>query len=382
MKKLLSWLILCLLLWGFSSAIADTSVQDVKQYYLDAFAEKGIPVIDSPGINISLPAYIAPDPSQTNMNVSYRISTLPAKYQDKDEYYIFPKAWTVVPIVNFSPTDWSVVRQWLSVDHFEYLERGALHHRGNKPYNEGWNFTIAGHTSFEEDLPGDFKTNMQGIMLANPGDIMLYAHRIADDAFEVYRYRTYKSYETDPSNVSILLTDPAVWDEITIYGCSPIGTTDKRWVVKAKLIGTSEQSKTISIDDSGNAAMQDNTDSSVQEHGSPDEIPVDKKEEIKEVNERKETIVNNEPISKSVADTSIDSIVENISLRDENDFNRVVRFLALLVEAEKSAIFSTEKKEILTLLKASLFYKITIHIYKNPFTRISLQSLTHVLASL
>lgn len=81
----------------------------MQKYYLDAFARKGVAVIADPAVQITIPSYIKPDPSGTNMDIAHWISTLPAAYQNHNEYFIFPKAGTIVPIVNFSASDKAIV---------------------------------------------------------------------------------------------------------------------------------------------------------------------------------------------------------------------------------------------------------------------------------
>lgn len=67
------------------------------------------------------------------------------------------------------------------------------------------------------------------------GDTVIYVHKIDDSSWRRYTYKVTQSYETSADNVSILLDNPAIKHELTVYGCSPIGTTDKRRVIKSTL---------------------------------------------------------------------------------------------------------------------------------------------------
>jgi hypothetical protein len=218
--------------WGIYSSLP---YQEIEEYYLNIFSQKWIDVVANDQMDIKIPHYVEPDVSQKNRNIDYRISLLPPYYQYEEEYFIFPKAWIVMPIVNVSPLDRVVMDQWKSVDYLHYMQRGAIHHRGVKPFEWPGNFTVAWHTAYYKSDPGDFKTNMQWILLADVGDVLLYVKRIGEYTFKRYVYTVNQSYETDTRDVSILLPSSKDTYEFTLYGCSPIGTTDKRWVVKSTI---------------------------------------------------------------------------------------------------------------------------------------------------
>jgi sortase (surface protein transpeptidase) len=242
-KKILS---LCLLLsFVFAEPIffasADFSAyQDVQSYYTQELAKKGIPVIKWGNMDIEIPRYTRPDFRQENLDIAYWISLLPTEYQDENEYFIFPKAGMVVPIVNMTAEERLVLSQGKAIDYLPYLQQGALHHRGKKPFQGPGNFTLAGHTAYYKNDPGHFKTNMQWILLANPWDTLIYATKSWIDSFQRYLYSVEKSYETMPQDVSVLLPSDDSSYELTAYGCSPVGSTEKRWIVKARLFSSEE----------------------------------------------------------------------------------------------------------------------------------------------
>jgi hypothetical protein len=81
---------------------AFSSNQDTQKYYADSFVQKGIPVIKNSAMDIEIPSYTQPDPSQKNRDISHWVSLLPTQYQNEDAYFIFPKAGTVIPVVEMT----------------------------------------------------------------------------------------------------------------------------------------------------------------------------------------------------------------------------------------------------------------------------------------
>ncbi|MFS8130521.1 MAG: sortase domain-bontaining protein [Candidatus Dojkabacteria bacterium] len=49
-------------------------------------------------------------------------------------------------------------------------------------------------------------------------------------------YEVYTTFEVTPDHIEIL-NDSGIKHELTLYTCTPIYTSDRRLVVKAKLIG-------------------------------------------------------------------------------------------------------------------------------------------------
>ena len=352
MKHIFTWLFVIVSLF-VGNVFSFSSQAEIQQFYLDGFAAKNVPVIADPTVQITIPAYIQPDLSQSNLDIDYWISTLPAKYQSESEYFIYPKAGIVIPIVNFSPEDKRIVDQWLAVDHFPYLERWAVHHRWKKPQQGKGNFTIAGHTSFEKDLPGDFKTNMQWIILANPWDTVIYVHKESPSTWKRYIYTVHQSFETTPDNVSILLDNPAVEHELTVYGCSPIGTTEKRRVIKSTL----QSVDTIVIGDDTKQALH----ASAPDQKSPDtlswtivekQIPKITPEQI-DTKEIKQVDTAEEKLRKSIY---------RMPLITEDHFTRMIGFFKLIVDVEKQWLIPTLYEEHAQLMKQIIFQRLVWYV--------------------
>jgi len=335
------------------NAFSFSSQAEIQQYYLDGFAAKNVPVIADAGVQITIPSYIQPDLSQSNLDIDYWISTLPAKYQSENEYFIYPKAGIIIPIVNFSPADKRIVDQWLSVDHFTYLEKGAVHHRWKKPQQWKGNFTIAGHTSFEKDLPGDFKTNMQWIILADAWDTVLYVHKKDASTWERYIYTVTQSFETTADNVSILLDNPQVEHELTVYGCSPIGTTEKRRVMKSTL----QSVDTVAIDNNVKQAVH----GSAPDKQSPNNLSwtIVAKQTPKVAPKQ----IDTKEIKKvDTAEEKLRKSIYRMPLRTEDNFTRMIGFFKLIVDVEKQWLIPTLYEEHAQLMKQIIFQRLVWYV--------------------
>jgi sortase (surface protein transpeptidase) len=97
-----------------------------------------------------------------------------------------------------------------------------------------WNKVIFAHSSYFKSDNGRYKTDFQKIIELDPGEeIWIFEKNINWD-YTRYRYKTINSYNTKPTNVSVL--KPWIWKNLTLFTCTPIWWISWRWIVEAKFI--------------------------------------------------------------------------------------------------------------------------------------------------
>ncbi len=64
----------------------------------------------------------------------------------------------------------------------------------------------------------------------NGQEIWIYKRNSATGKFARYIYKVQKSYNTDPSDISVI--KPTETASITLFTCTPIGGAEGRWVVR------------------------------------------------------------------------------------------------------------------------------------------------------
>lgn len=96
---------------------------------------------------------------------------------------------------------------------------------------------LAAHSAFNRDDQWRYNTIFQVLPVLEEGDHMYYYLRDADGAYTRYTYKIYTSYETVPTDTSIL--HQSDWNKLlTAYTCYPIWTIDNRRVVQSELVET------------------------------------------------------------------------------------------------------------------------------------------------
>lgn len=104
----------------------------------------------------------------------------------------------------------------------------------NSGYGSIGNTVIFGHSSYFKSDSGRYKTHFQKIIELEAGEEIWIYQRQDDGTYRRYRYVTTASYDTKPTDVSVL--DPGIGKNLTLFTCTPIGNITGRWIVKAKYI--------------------------------------------------------------------------------------------------------------------------------------------------
>jgi LPXTG-site transpeptidase (sortase) family protein len=119
------------------------------------------------------------------------------------------------------------------------LQNGVAHYLGTAKPGEGLaentgNVFISGHSSYYSWDPGGYKSIFATLPYINIGD------QIAIGYYDkVYVYEVYDKAEVSPDNVDVVRQDT---DEhiITLMTCVPVGTNERRLIVRARFVGYAE----------------------------------------------------------------------------------------------------------------------------------------------
>lgn len=234
-KKRLLALAVCFFLSFGTDLVSIGATANSTVDYL--FSLNNIEVIPSDNVSYEYPTWAKMDPEMQKTSLAYWVKKVLPYSQDRNKsaYLVYPKAGIVVPVLNPSQTDATLIKQWKAFNHYPYLENGALHYFGIWPSAWAGNMSIAAHSSYVKQDTGRYKTVFQALVITNPGDTVWYFEKNSKWTFDRYEYEVLQSYETDKNNVSILWYDGDGKSYLTTYWCYPIWSNAKRWVNKAVL---------------------------------------------------------------------------------------------------------------------------------------------------
>lgn len=153
-----------------------------------------------------------------------------------DEYIIIPGLGIISPVVYTPTTDprYKDIVEWRNLDVNEFLKQWVHHYPGTSlPWFEG-NALIWWHSNFFKNQKTDFTSIFATLPMLDSGDIVRYYKRVTPDSWMRYVYLVTQSYETKPDDATVF-DSLGTWSQVTFYTCVPIGTADKRWIVRTKL---------------------------------------------------------------------------------------------------------------------------------------------------
>jgi len=187
-------------------------------------------------IDTRFPDRFMPDPTQSNHDLSYRLSILPFTWdRHHDTYIVVPSIGAVAPIHTITGDVYNDLFAGNENSTLKLLEQWVVRHPHTYAPRE-WtgNMVIAGHTSYYNNNRGRYKTFFQFIPLLQEDDKILVFQRSGDD-IQTYEFYVQSSYLTNPEDTAILTQNTAN-KRITLYGCYPFGTIEDRWVVTAEML--------------------------------------------------------------------------------------------------------------------------------------------------
>ena len=192
----------------------------------------------SSAINTTFPnSFPDPDELITDLNDLLAVHKMSGVDYNAHAYWYVPKVWVLAPVVRPNSSDSTLIAQWKAFNHFPYLQEWVLHYYWNDASEWQWNMVLAAHSAFNRDDQWRYNTIFQVLPVLEEGDHMYYYLRDADGAYTRYTYKIYTSYETVPTDTSIL--HQSDWNKLlTAYTCYPIWTIDNRRVVQSELVET------------------------------------------------------------------------------------------------------------------------------------------------
>jgi LPXTG-site transpeptidase (sortase) family protein len=156
------------------------------------------------------------------------LSILPA-VGPPDNRLIIPSLNLNVPI-EIPPNNALLGEDWdqLEVDIQKSLEDGVVHYPGTARPGQAGNFFVTGHSSYYPWAEGDYKSVFARLPELNVGDEYWVYY-----GGDRHRYIIKEKREVRPTNVSVL-DQPLDERMSTLMTCTPVGTTLRRLVLRAK----------------------------------------------------------------------------------------------------------------------------------------------------
>lgn len=186
--------------------------------------QKGVKVLKMDTLEYTSPDWLRPvwllDASS---DVSSWLGVLPYD-EDKnaDIYIVIPTLGIITPVIVIPKwsADYQNMSKWREININNYLVNGVLHYTQTALPGEEGNMVIFGHSNYFKNKPGKYKTIFADLMNLDVGaedEIWLYTKQ-SNGNYKQFKYAITESYETDPSDVAILL--PLWGKEITVFACT------------------------------------------------------------------------------------------------------------------------------------------------------------------
>lgn len=181
---------------------------------------KKVKIYNTKGLELYSPAM----KSSYENDINYWKAQLPEIDRNLDEYIVLPSNGMVMP-VNYIPKssqDFNSMIKWKEIEYNNYLKNWALTYpwTNTQMYWLPWNRVIFGHSSNWISEEGRYKTQFQKIIELDAWEQNWIYKKAKDGSFTRYVYIVEKSYQTKPTDVSVL--KPWVWSNLTLITCTPI----------------------------------------------------------------------------------------------------------------------------------------------------------------
>jgi sortase (surface protein transpeptidase) len=222
------------------------------------------------------------DASSAPRDVTYWQNALPY-VQDRhaDHIVVIPSQGIVTPIIDVPETDkdFSKMINGGEIGLTKYLSRGVLQYPGTADTTfgtgEAGNMVLFGHSSDWKKNPGNYKTIFGALPSVKAGEeVWVYTAAQKEEVkgkvksgiptttaaqreevkgtentkeYILTRYKVSDSYETVPSDVNVLKPVENIDHALTLFTCTPIGTAQKRWIVRAERLADTSTSKNDAV---------------------------------------------------------------------------------------------------------------------------------------
>ena len=172
-----------------------------------------------------------------NSDINFWKQVLTQKDKNAKKYIVIPSSWLVMPVNDIPNTDieYSSLISWREIKVNKYLKTWAMEYAWTSinGYWKVWNKVIFAHSSYFKSDIWRYKTDFQKIIELDSGEEIWIYEKINWE-YKLFKYKTVQSYNTNPSNVSVL--KPWIWKNLTLFTCTPIGWIEWRWIIEAKFI--------------------------------------------------------------------------------------------------------------------------------------------------
>ncbi len=220
----------------------DTGWIPVAEYIIDKIRANGIKILPQKGILTTPTIYANPwewSLDSAPKNIDYWIENLPNQDKNASRYIVIPTLGTVVPVVNISEKEkaFKLLVSGKEARVMSYFDNGALQYPRTANPGKYGNMVVAWHSSYYSWSKWRYNTvfgTLPSISVDDGSEVWVY-EKNSNGLYDLYRYKVIESYNTKPTDVSIL--NPRYWKkEITLYTCTPIGGIKGRWIIRAELI--------------------------------------------------------------------------------------------------------------------------------------------------
>ena len=238
-------------------------------FALSSLESKWVQIITSPNVDTDPPSWRR---KLDSSDLRERLAILP-NTGDRigDEYIIMPEIGIITPLIHTPETDprYADIVAGKSLDVNDFLQQWVHHYPGTTlPWQTG-NALIGWHSNFYKNQKTDFTAIFGTLPMLDPGDEVWYYRRVSewlwsDQSWIKYRYTVTRSYETVANDGWVF--DPiGSGSELTFYTCVPIGTSQKRWIVRVNLESSQQIYYPIMTQSYNNISWYDGLDPFVQE---------------------------------------------------------------------------------------------------------------------
>jgi len=191
----------------------------------------------------------------SNENISYWLDVLPFENdKNADEYIVIPTigvispvnqipefssdynevVWNGTEIKDFSYNGWS--------NYLRYLDNWVLQYPATLPIGlkdtSGreyvWNSVIFGHSSYWKNNTWNYKTIFGLLPTLDVWEQLWVYKKNSTGSYTLYKHKITSSYETNPSDISILLQENYDTQWLTLFTCTPIWWIEWRWVITSE----------------------------------------------------------------------------------------------------------------------------------------------------
>jgi hypothetical protein len=182
-----------------------------------------------------------------------------------------PGLGIITPLIHTPTTDprYADIVAGKDLDIDDFLQQWAHHYPGTAlPWQTG-NALIWWHSNFYKDQKTDFTAIFGTLPMLDPTDEVWYYRRVSgaswsDQSWIKYRYTVTRSYETQADD-GMVFEPVGSGSELTFYTCVPIGTSDRRWIVRANLQSSQQIYYPTMTESYDNMLWYDELDPSIQE---------------------------------------------------------------------------------------------------------------------